>query len=445
MQGWRKGASRGATGPPVFGAIPTDRARVVFDTPPGNSGPARYVAAIARALDPSEFEVLLLDPAPGTGPADAQKQPEKGGVGSPALDGADGAPAGHRLIRACKRAVPPLAKAWMGFAREARRAARRIREAEPVDLFHTQNTGCEEMPVAARLARIPSVLGTFHVDSTCDLEGARSGFTYRALEWISNRCLHRAIAVSEATRRDWIARTGIPEHRVVTIHNGIDPERFCRKTSAGEARRRLGLPEDGQAVAGVGRLNAAKGFAYLIEALALLRQEFPKANVVLAGSGPLREKLESRAAALGLADRVVFLGQCADVDPVFDAADVFVLPSLSEALGFALLEAMAHELPAVGTRVGGVPEVLVPEETGFLVPPRDAAALAAALRPLLSSAELRSRMGQAGHQRVLQHFREDEMVRKTIDIYRQMLHNSRPCGGDRPRSIHGVGRSGGCR
>jgi glycosyltransferase involved in cell wall biosynthesis len=343
----------------------------------------------------------------------------------PAEDGANGSSGGNGLIRACKRAMPPCAAVWMGFARETRRATRRIRRIRPIDLFHAQSTGCEEMPVAARLARIPSVIGTFHVDSTYDLEGRRSGFSYRALEWISNRCLHRAIAVSEDTKRDWIARTGIPEHRVVTIHNGIDPDRFCRKTSAGEARRQLGLRDDGPVIAGVGRLDPVKGFAYLIEAIALLREEFPKVNVVLAGSGPLRENLESRAAALGLADRVVFLGECADVNPVFDAADVFVLPSLCETLGFAFLEAMAHELPAVGTRVGGVPEVIVPDETGFLVSPRDPVALATALRPLLSSAELRCRMGKAGRQRVIQHFREDEMVRKTIGVYRQMLCSSR--------------------
>lgn len=287
--------------------------------------------------------------------------------------------------------------------------------------MHCQATGCEEMPVAARLAGVPHVLGTFHVDSTCDLEQKRNGFAYRAMEWYSNRSLHRAIAVSEATKQDWMRRSGIPADRVVTIHNGIDPDHFRRGQSKAEARAKLQLPPDAIILGGLGRLDPAKGFTYLIEALANLRGDFPQALVAIAGTGALREQLEARASTLGIADRVVFLGFQTDVNVVLDACDVFVMSSLCESLGYALLEAMAHELPAVGTTVGGIPEVIIPGETGFLAPPRDGASLAKAIRPLLESADLRDRLGRAGRQRVIQHFHEADMVRKTIDVYRQMV------------------------
>src|SRR5207302_1086565 len=129
----------------------------------------------------------------------------------------------------------------------------------------------------------------------------------------------------------------------------------------------------------------------------------------IAGTGPLRESLEQQGARLGLGGEARFLGFQPDVQLCLDALDVFAMPSRCEALPYALLEAIATELPAVGTAVGGVPEVIVPGETGFLVPSRNTQALAAALRPLLESADLRRRFGKAGRERVVQHFNEREM------------------------------------
>jgi glycosyltransferase involved in cell wall biosynthesis len=288
------------------------------------------------------------------------------------------------------------------------------------DIFHAQNTGCEEIPIAARQAGFKHVLGTFHVDSTCDVDRERSGIVHRTLEWFSNRALHKAIAVSESTRRDWIRRTGIAESRVVTIHNGIDPELFQRHDVQSAAKKKLGLPPDATIIGGVGRLSAAKGFAYLIEAVALLRASYPNTMVALAGTGPSRSQLEDLASRLAVSDRVAFLGFRSDINEVLDACDVFVMPSLSETLGYALLEAMAHGLPTVGTKVGGIPEVILPMETGLLVPPRDAVSLAAAIKTLLDSSDLRKRLGCAARERVISHFHEADMVRKTIAVYREM-------------------------
>lgn len=380
---------------------------IAFDQRPGNAGPARYVAALVRQLCEPEWQVSFVE--------------SKQAVTAPILATAAAPERRRSSVKAgLARCLPSGARAWLGFRREAQRIARMI-HGSPIDIFHAQNTGCEEMPVAARNAGIPHVLGTFHVDSTYDLDCVRSGLTHRSLEWYSNRCLHRAIAVSEATKRDWMQRTGIPDYRVVTIHNGIDPEHFRRTKSKEEARASLGLPANTVIIGGLGRLDAAKGFTYLIEAMALLRTGFPQVHVAIAGTGPLREQLEATAQSLGVADRVTFLGFRSDVNEVLDACDIFVLSSLCEALPFALLEAMAHELPTVGTTVGGVSEVIVPMETGLLAPPRDSVALAAAIKPLLESAQLRERMGRASRERVSRFFNEDDMVRKTIAVYREML------------------------
>src|SRR5204863_5569267 len=114
-----------------------------------------------------------------------------------------------------------------------------------------------------------------------------------------------------------------------------------RRSGVAEARRRLGWPDtDSLVIGGVGRLDQAKGFGYLLEAVALLAQAYPHLTVALAGQGPLRQTLVEQASRLGISERVRLLGYCADVQQVYDALDVFVLPSLCEALPYALLEAM---------------------------------------------------------------------------------------------------------
>lgn len=389
---------------------------IAFDVKPGNSGPARYVAALTRALVGPEWSVEFIDLVGGWN-AETAVFPAASVAAPPRVAGVSGA--GRSSLKATL--LPRSVRLALGSHRTARRMSQIIRQSS-ADIFHTQTTGCEEAPIAARMARHPRIVGTFHVDSTYDLDNERSTYAHRSIERISNRCLHLAIAVSEATKRDWVRRTGIPADRVVTIHNGVDAQHFQRGRSQAAARQELGLPNDGRLiVGGVGRLDAAKGFAYLIEAVALLAADFPQLHLALAGQGRLRGELEELARRLGIADRVQFLGQCADVRIVYDALDMFAMPSLCETIGYALLEAMSHELPAVGATVGGIPEVIVEGETGFLTPSRDATALAAALRPLVESQELRARLGQAGRERVARHFTESECVRKTIDVYRQML------------------------
>lgn len=393
----------------------------------GTGGPWRYVHAILAGIDPDEFDVTVFCDLPGAyEPRPWVKVVSLGGPVSQPGGTTVAVPADRSAKRSVlTRLAPKTVRLWAGFGREARRLGRLIR-LHPVDLFHTQNTGCEESPVAAKLAGVRSVLGTFHVNSALDLRRVRSGPPHRLLEMVSNRCLDTAIAVSRATKRDWVRRSHIPASRVVTIHNGIDPEKFRRRRGREAARHALGLPENALVVGGLGRLDEAKGFTYLLDAATKLRSEFPTLIVAIAGAGPLREALEHQTATLGLSHVVRFLGFQSDVQAVLDALDVFAIPSLSEALPFALLEAMATELPAVGAAVGGIPEVIVPGETGFVVPARNPDRLATSFRVLLRDADLRTRLGVAGRARVVRDFHERDMVAKTIDIYRQASRCHQP-------------------
>lgn len=389
----------------------------------GTGGPWRYVHSILAGLDPGEFDATVFCDLPGEyEPRPWVKVVRLGGPvalpdGAAATTPREASPAKRSALTGL---APRAVRLWAGFGKQSRQLARLFRR-HPVDLFHTQLTGCEESPVAAKLAGIRNVIGTFHVDSTYDLHRERSGPSHRLLEMVSNRCLNPAIAVSHATKRDWVRRSHMPADRVVTIHNGIDPEKFHRRQSREAARAALGLPTNGLIVGGLGRLDEAKGFTYLLDAAARLRPVLPDLIVTIAGAGSLREPLEKQVSQLGLTGVVRFLGFQSDVQAVLDALDVFAMPSLCEALPFALLEAMATELPAVGSAVGGIPEVIVPGETGFVVPARDPARLAQSLRVLLKDATLRDRMGTAGRARVIRDFHERDMVQKTVDVYRSAV------------------------
>jgi glycosyltransferase involved in cell wall biosynthesis len=316
------------------------------------------------------------------------------------------------------------ARVILGFHRDARRLSKLLKPLQ-LDLFHTQNTGCEEAPYAAKLAGVPHIVGTFHTDWTTDLHNARGGPGYRMLERISNHSLHRAIAVSDATGRNWRTRTGLPPQRVVTIHNGIDIDAFTRKISKAVAKARFAIPESRTVIVAVGRLDEVKGYDTLLHAVAEARRRVPRVHVLFAGDGPLRQALEFQAFQLGLAEQVSFAGFVNDVTTALDAADMLALPSRTEACPYAVLEAMAAGLPVVASRVGGVPELVVHTGTGLLAEPRGVTAFATAIAHLANHTEQSALYGAAGRERAKAHFREDVMATRTFALYDELLASRR--------------------
>ncbi|MGB9802180.1 MAG: glycosyltransferase [Desulfofundulus sp.] len=144
---------------------------------------------------------------------------------------------------------------------------------------------------------------------------------------------------------------------------------------------------------------------------------------MVVGDGPLRRVLEEESRALGLEGRLFFTGERRDIPQILSLMDVFVLPSTTEGLPLTILEAMAAGKPVIASRVGGLPEVVVDGETGFLVPPGDPQALARALAQLLVNRQKAEEMGQKGKQRVMQHFTVQTMVRKIEEEYKAALFN----------------------
>ena len=288
--------------------------------------------------------------------------------------------------------------------------------------------GAWDLRVLFRLGRIiraerPDIIHAFlgHANLAASLVGRPLGvpviiWSYRDVEvwktrahWLVDRMGARwADAVtccSEAVRQFVLARLGGPESKLVTIHNGVDPDAFGVSSSASRLRLQL---REGEAVIGtVTRLDEPKkGLAVLLHALAEVarRAGVPAWQCLLVGDGPARDRLERLAAKLGLRDWVVFAGERRDVASVLPALDVFVCPSLYEGFGIAIVEAMAAGRPVIASSVGGIPEIVVHEETGLLVPPGDAPALADAIAALLSRPDLARAMGARGRERVRERF-----------------------------------------
>nr|WP_241158791.1 glycosyltransferase [Nitratidesulfovibrio vulgaris] len=171
----------------------------------------------------------------------------------------------------------------------------------------------------------------------------------------------------------------------------------------------------------MGRLSPEKGHIHFLRALARARQTEPRLVGLLAGDGPGADMLRREADMLGLAHAVTFAGHVSRVARVYRALDVAVLPSLSEGMPNAALEAMLHGLPVVASHVGGVPEVVRDGETGLLVPPGDEAQLAAALVALCADVERRKALGARGRERVLGHFAPHQRAERILGLYHELL------------------------
>ena len=194
--------------------------------------------------------------------------------------------------------------------------------------------------------------------------------------------------------------------RIVTIPNGV------RSPVVGQSslRDELGLASTDQLVVAVGNLYPVKGHRYLLEALAQLTAQYPGLHVAIAGRGELEEQLRSRARDLHVSDRFERLGLRSEIGNVLAGSDVFVLPSLSEGVPLALLEAMLAGRPVVATAVGDVPIVLDGGRAGLLVPAKDATALANALSTLLNNSALARRLAMAAQTRATERYTLDAMM-----------------------------------
>ncbi len=220
-----------------------------------------------------------------------------------------------------------------------------------------------------------------------------------ANRWLLDRQASAITGCSDFSRRGLAEVDGFSAERIELIPNGVELGRYGEPPGAG-LRARLGLPEEKILVACVARFHPVKDHATLLRAFGRVAGEREDVELVLAGDGELRDELRAQAAALGVEDRVHWLGVRRDVPELLRGVDIFCMTSVSEAASLTVLEAMASRLPVVVTAVGGNPELVRDEVDGRLVPRGDDRAAAAAILDLCDDAELARSVGEAGRQRV---------------------------------------------
>lgn len=398
-------------------------------------GAPRYLETILRGLDRSRFQVLYLDIR---GEALTARIHDLGWE-------TQVVPAGRR---------DP--------------SGRKLREA--LDRFGPQliNTHGVRANFWGRLAGsrldIP-VVATVHSVLAHDYGSVLRRLLAELMERSTQNRTQRFIAISQSIAR-YLEQRGIAPKKIQVIYHGLEVEEYRRRAGvgagrgagekAGEGRRidqapdgdgvgagateevagtghraqtRLGYPGKlvpGPVIGTVARLHPVKGLSYLVSAFAEVLRVFPQAHLIIVGGGGSgveaqeEARLRRQVENLGLAGAVTFAGYRHDVPQWLARMDIFVLPSLMEGLGLALLEAMALEKPVVATRVGGIPEIVEDGHSGLLVPPADAGALAQAIQRILADPELARRLGQAGYQRVATRFSAQRMLAQTQQLFSEV-------------------------
>lgn len=240
---------------------------------------------------------------------------------------------------------------------------------------------------------------------------------------IDRLCLprfERVICVSPDLQ-DQCVGCGVPQPRCVLIENGVDTAEYRRTCTTAEAKARLGIAPDQFVIGAVGRLSVEKAFDLLVRVADELLHRGMDIRLLIVGEGNERPRLESLVSTLGREDRIQLLGYRADTAAIYQAMDVFVLSSLREGLPNVLLEAMALEVPVVATRIAGVPRLVQHEANGLLVDAGSQKALSHAVARLAASAELRSRLAQAGRRTIERDYSFAGRMQRIREIYDELL------------------------
>jgi len=247
-------------------------------------------------------------------------------------------------------------------------------------------------------------------------------FKPRSLRRIFGCWGQKVIAISQQVKEHLVIDFKLDENKISVIHNGIDTKNFGDSSGRASLRQKLGVSE-GFLVGIIARLSLVKGHTYLIQAMQKVARDFPNTKLLIIGQGKTEDALIKKAQVLGLSNSIVFIPEAKNTKDFLAAMDIFVMPSLQEGLGLALMEAMAQGIAVVGSAVGGIKTLIQDKVTGLLVAPADAPALAQAIITLLKDHELRRKLGAQAKEFIIANFSKEEMINNTEEIYQQALKN----------------------
>lgn len=279
-------------------------------------------------------------------------------------------------------------------------------------MFHANLLG----RIAGRLAGVPIVVSSIRNEN---FGGSRRDRVLRMTDWMGE-----ISTTNSNLAADKLVKRGVmPADKIRVIPNGLVLDKFTVKDSSRVGlRQQLGITEDEFLWLAVGRLEEQKDYSNLLQAFKIIIQDGHKAQLRVAGQGPLLENLQRQSINLGISDRVVFLGLRRDIPSLLDAADGFVLSSAWEGLPNVVMEAMAAAKPVVATCVGGVPELVQEGVNGYIVPPGDSEVLAAAMVKMMALPEAeRQAMGRAGRVHIEANYSLERVVDQWEELYRELL------------------------
>ncbi|MFA5802737.1 MAG: glycosyltransferase [Thermoleophilia bacterium] len=295
------------------------------------------------------------------------------------------------------------------------------------DIVHTHGPRAHFFVDLAQLfQKGPAVVSSVHGSFSQFVSGNRGEFSraasmlkklqYGGIDKLTARRSTIMIAVCQATRRDLVDVLKIAPDKVHVVRNGIE-ERCVEPQVVEAVRREFGCKDGDRLVAYVGRIAYHKGVGFLIDAAERVAAGMPDTRFVAVGDGPMVDELQLRVASGSLAGRFVLAGRRSDAIDIIAAADLLVLPSLSEGLPLTLLEAAMTGTAMVASDTGGIPEIVIEGETGLLVPVGDSNALALAIGRLLDDDDERERMGAAARSLWKQQFTVTQMIDRMEELY----------------------------
>jgi glycosyltransferase involved in cell wall biosynthesis/protein-tyrosine-phosphatase len=301
---------------------------------------------------------------------------------------------------------------------------------QQIELVHTHRYKDTVLGlIAARIAGVPYAVRTMH-----GLREPMTGWAhvkfgvYEALEKAALHCCADQVIAVSRHMAGILRNSGYPADRITHVHNGIDVGAVLATRRREDVRRELGIDAETYLIGTVGRLSPVKGHSSFLRAAWLVLHKQPRAKFLIVGDGPLSAELHAMAVALRVDGACLFAGHRTDVHDLLAAMDVFVLPSLSEGIPMALLEAMALGTPVVATAVGGVPEVVRHRANGLLVHSGDERALADACAALTLDRDLALRLSVNGRRTVEEAFSGNRSCAALTRVYQDVA--SAPDAGD---------------
>lgn len=264
----------------------------------------------------------------------------------------------------------------------------------------------------ANMIRIPFIL-TYHGEAKIRTELS----TYIKIENIFVRKALRIIAVSKRIMEELIIR-GVPESNISVIHNGIKDPFITHLENISIKKNGLFSTH----LLTVGRLIKIKRIDLIIDAIGILKKEFPQIGLTITGNGPLENELKEYVTKAGLNSSVIFLGYVPDPTSTYNSADIFVISSASEGSPIALIEAMAASLPIIATSVGAIPEMLINRKNAIIIPKNDLKALVDSLRHLIVCPNLSKALGDAARQSFLRNYTADVMAKSYFETYKNIIN-----------------------